>query len=153
MKEKPEVKFLIVGDGSEKDDLLAYTDKLKIGESIIFLGYRRDVLKIYNTLDVMLLTSLTEGLPNTILEALALGVPVVSTNVGGLGELIQNNYNGLLFKAKDVKNIASGVLELLYDKDKCKKFKKFGRDKICKEFSFDSRIQKIEKLYIDLVGK
>lgn len=146
------IRCLIVGEGSEEENLSLLTEKLGIDRNVFFLGQRDDIKRIYKTIDVLVSTSITEGLSNTILEAQAMEIPVVATDVGGNREIIEDNINGFLYKPKDVDNIARGIITLLLDKNKSSQFTKEGRRKICREFSFDERMRKVEKLYFEIMN-
>lgn len=150
-KEK-EVRFLIVGEGPERINLESLANKLKIKDNIILLGHREDIKKIYETINLLVSTSATEGLPNTILEALSMGVPVVATKVGGVGEIIKDGVNGLLFQPGDVVGIAGGIMRILSDSVLASNFTQKGRELICNNFLFDARMKKIERLYLEVMG-
>lgn len=146
------VKFILVGDGPEKDNLKRYANKLGIGDKVIFPGERKDIKNIYDALDVLMLTSLKEGLPNVVLEAMAMEVSVVATKVGGVEELVEDGKNGLLFEPNDVDGIANGVIKILKDKQTAENFKRGSRAKVCNEFSFAARTKKMEDLYLEVMG-
>lgn len=152
LSQNKKVKFLIVGDGPERNNLEGLANKLKIKDSIIFLGQREDIKRIYETIDLLVSISTTEGLPNTILEALSMEVPVMTTEVGGVGEIISNNVNGLLFQPGDVTGIAEGINRLLSDSVLASSFSREGRKLVCEKFSFDERMRKIEKVYSEIMG-
>ena len=114
---RPDVIFVFVGDGPLYDETRETASKLGLFESIIFLGNRSDVEKILPAFDVFLLTSRTEGLPRTLLESLACEVPVVSTDAGGISELVSNGRNGILCPIGDIDALTSGVLRLLENEE------------------------------------
>ena len=111
----PNVRFVIVGDG--KGDELAkakhQAEQFGLKDSIYFTGHRSDLLDVYSSLDIFLMTSITEGLPNTILEAMAMEVPVVSTAVGGVPELIVDGEHGFLCSVGDAEALSRKVIELI----------------------------------------
>ncbi len=147
------VKFLIVGEGPELVTLTALAKKLRIERDTFFLGQRKDIKRIYNTMDLLVSTSITEGLPNTVLEALAIELPVVATDVGGVGEIIKHGENGLLFRPEDIDGIAGGIVRLLLDQRMARGFAKEGRKIVCEKFSFDERMRKVERLYLELLER
>jgi glycosyltransferase involved in cell wall biosynthesis len=145
----PGAHFLIVGEGPERDELERMADRLRLRSRITFLGQRHDILNIYNSLDLFLLTSVREGLPNVILEAMAMEVPVVTTNVGGVGELIRDGVNGRLFQPGDVEAIAGATVTLLRDRSLATRIAAAARQTVCRGFSFDERVRKLEHIYIE----
>ena len=97
----PEVQLFVIGDGPERQRL-----EQAAGEGIVFLGNRRDVPELLRQMDLFVLTSINEGISNTILEAMASGLPVVATRVGGNPELVQDGVNGRLFEVGDWRQLA-----------------------------------------------
>lgn len=153
IKEVPQARFLIVGEGPEKENLIQYAKALGIESSVIFAGHREDVLDIYQTIDLLAITSQTEGLCNSILEAQSMAKPVIATNVGGNSEIIQDKLNGLLFPYQDVEGIAQGMIDLLKNRELSKQMGEAGRRVICEKFSFDMRLNKVEEIYMELMEK
>ncbi|RQW01383.1 glycosyltransferase, partial [candidate division KSB1 bacterium] len=90
IRERSDTYFLLIGDGPDKEEAEKTVQQMGLAEKIRFLGFRKDALNIYAALDVFASTSLTEGTPNTVLEALAMEVPVIHTAVGGVPEMIQD---------------------------------------------------------------
>lgn len=110
---KKEVKFLIIGQGHLEEDLKDYTKELGIQKDVIFTGFRKDIPEILPELDLFLLSSETEGLPLSIMEAFACKVPVVATAAGGTGEAITNGVTGMISPVKDSQELAANVLKLI----------------------------------------
>lgn len=108
----PALKLLIAGDGPERDTLEAKTRALRLEANITFLGAFDDVQAVYAASDVFALSSLWEGLPNALLEAMASGLPVVVTDVGGISEVVRNGENGLLVPARDARALAEALARL-----------------------------------------
>ena len=151
----PAARFLFIGDGKDgevqgKTQELAA--ELGIADRVNFVGYRENLQEIYAHFDLFLLTSDREGLPNCILEAMAMGIPVVSTKVGGVGELMREGETGFMLPAGDVASLASAVLTLLDDDQLRQRMGRAGRDRVEQEFSFTHRMQKIEDLYDHVVS-
>src|SRR4029077_17516853 len=105
----PASLFLIVGDGELRHGLEAMSRASGIADRTRFLGWRRDLATVYGATDVFLLTSRNEGTPVALIEALAAGVPGVSTDVGGVRDVIEEGVSGLLAPPGDVRALASGV--------------------------------------------
>lgn len=149
----PGARFVLVGEGALEAPLRARAAELGLTDAVHFAGFRRDLPAIYRSLDLHLMTSLTEGLPNTLLEAMAMGVPTVSTDVGGIAEIVRDGYNGLLLPARDVDGLTGGVLGLLEDPARRDALRRAGRETIEREFSFAARMRKIEDYYSRLAGR
>lgn len=110
-RKKPDVKFGIVGDGELEDTVKALARELDVEENVCFLGYQTNPMKMVADSKAMVLTSRWEGIPMCALEAMALGVPVVSTPVGDMGDLIDSGVNGYLCATDE--EIAESLLKIL----------------------------------------
>ncbi|MBW1618954.1 MULTISPECIES: glycosyltransferase family 4 protein [Empedobacter] len=108
-----EIAFVIIGDGVLKDDLKEYSELKGLNDKVYFLGFRDNVDELLPELDVLLITSLTEGLPLSIYEAFASRVPIVSTKAGGISEVVKNNETGFVSEIKDVDDLAKKVILIL----------------------------------------
>lgn len=112
---RPDVRFVAVGQGPLHDELVARRDELGLGGRFRFLGYRADATRLVSGLDVFCLSSHHEGLPLALMEALALGVPVVVTDVGGVGELVTDGVQGSLVPPAHPELLAAALLDLAAD--------------------------------------
>jgi glycosyltransferase involved in cell wall biosynthesis len=148
-------EFIVAGEGPEMEAMKNLALKLDIITHFHFLGHVKseDLYSIYQKLDLLLVTSITEGLPNNILEAFAMYVPVVATRIGGISEIVDDGYNGLLATPGDVSELANLVLKIKNNKELSDSFKNRGRLIIEEKFSFDVRVKKIEELYITISQK
>ena len=113
LKKFPKVHFLIVGGGSLRDELEDFTKELKIEKNVHFLGERKDIEEILPLMDIFVLTSKREGFPITILEAMACGLPVVATSVGGCPELVEEGETGFIVSPKNPVLLSKRVINLL----------------------------------------
>ena len=149
------VKFVIVGDGHA--DLLEKAREevksLGLDGKLFFTGHRNDLYNIYRSFDLFLMTSYTEGLPNTVLESMAMGVPVVSTSVSGVPEIIQNGVSGFLCEIRDVNCLSDGVYRLLTDHALRHQFELNGRKVIEDQFEFSWRVEILEEFYLAYQNK
>lgn len=146
----PNVKFLIVGDGPLHRYMKQYISDKNMQENVIMLGSRKDVAEILPAFDVFLLTSRSEGLPRAMLEALAVRIPVVATDVGGIAELINGLKNGFLCSHGDINCLAKGIQKLLDSEDlRLKLLETVDQD--LKPFSADIMVQQLFQLYTFLV--
>lgn len=109
------IKFLIVGQGPLEKELKDFRDDLGLQEDVIFTGFRKDVPEILPEFDLFMISSETEGLPLSIMEAFACKVPVVATAAGGTGEAIENKITGMISPVKDAAALAKNVLLTLND--------------------------------------
>jgi len=112
-----EARFLIVGDGPLRAELLALRSRLGLEDEVVLLGQRSYVTRIVNSLQVFVMASRTEGLPMVLLEAIALGRPVVATAVGGIPEVARHGYNTLLVPPDDPESLADAILRVLTDQE------------------------------------
>jgi glycosyltransferase involved in cell wall biosynthesis len=150
-KHKPRVKFLIVGDGELRFELENLVRKLGIEENVLFLGFRRDLVKIYADLDLVVLSSLNEGLPVSIIEAMASGKPVIATDVGGVKNLIQNEINGILIPPEDVNSLAKAMVYLLENPGLRTKMGQISKEKAYPFFNYTRLIKDVNVLYGTLI--
>ncbi|CAN5368083.1 N/A [soil metagenome] len=148
----PDVSLMIVGEGHDRPRLEALVKELNITTRVTLPGWRSDVRDVYEACDVLALSSHREGLPNVLLEALALEVPVVSTNVNGIPRLITHNENGLLVNAGDVPALNSSLTELLGNDTKCDAFRRNGRRTVEDRFSFPARMKILADDYDTLLA-
>lgn len=155
LTKNPNIYFMVIGDGQKDlvDTLHKLAETEGIKDSIIFTGHRTDLKNFYTSFDLFLSTSVTEGLPNTILEAMAMEIPIVATAVGGVPELIEHQKSGILSAPKDVDGLSAAVLHLMKDREKCKSFAVSGRANIENNFSFSHRLKIIENYYCKFVNK
>ncbi len=146
----PKVKYVVVGDGEDREKLERLTDELGIGENVLFLGYRSDIRNVMSQMDFLVLSSLWEGLPLTPIEAFSMGKSVVGTAVDGTVEVIAHEKNGLLIPPRDPAAIAEGVLRLLADQPLRQQLEKDAQQTFLEEFSFDTYAQRVEAFYTKL---
>ena len=149
----PNARFVIVGDGERRAELEARARDLGLAERTLFLGWRRDMRKVYADLDVVVLSSLNEGSPVAIIEAMAAGRPVVSTEVGGVGEVVANGRGGLLVPPRDPSALAEAVSTVLADPDAGERMGHEARAAVYPKYSSTRLIGDVERLYLDLARR
>jgi len=147
IKDVPNVKLLIVGDGPLKVSLMRSVKKMKLNDFCFFLGIRKNIPEIISCLDVAVLSSVTEGLPISLIEAMTSGKCVVGTDVGGIPEVIDHGENGLLIPPNDPEKLAEALIYLLNNPDIAKKMGEKGIKIAKEEFSYQIMIKKIERIY------
>lgn len=114
-KSTKKLKFIIVGEGPLEAELKAYSQSLDIESKVIFTGFRGDIPKILPEFDFFLLSSKTEGLPLSVMEAFACRVPVIATAAGGTGEAVFNEKTGMLSPVGDAKALSKNLLKVIQD--------------------------------------
>jgi len=149
----PQVKCLLIGDGPLREELKVKSEELKVKSNIIFLGRRDDIPELLSIMDVFILTSLSEGFPNVVLEAMACGLPVVATNTGGIPEAVIDEKSGVLVKPRDYQAIADTVVRLLENCGITKDMGKRGREIAENKFKFERMLAEYENLYIGFWNK
>jgi len=143
------VKFLFVGDGPCKKNLIEKAVFLKIIDRIVFTGVRRDVYAILSIADIFVLPTIErEGLGISIIEAMSLGKPVVASKVGGILEVVVDGVNGLLVPPQNVKELYKAIITLLKDDKKCIEFGKAGYKEYEKKFKAEKMAEKIKEIYL-----
>lgn len=144
---KIKVNFFIIGDGELRENLENYARQLGIDDAVTFMGWQKDLEKIYQDLDIVALTSLNEGTPLSLIEAMAAGRAVIATDVGGVKDLIGNSERGILVKSGDVNGFAQGIRQLLENPDLRNKISERARDFVKDKFTKERLINDIELLY------
>lgn len=143
----PDVRLLVVGDGRLRAELAAQTQQQNLTDNIIFTGLRQDIPQILAGLDLFVLPSLWEGLPNVVLEAMAAGLPVVATAVGGTPELVSDDETGLLVPAQDAAALAQAIQRLVENPAMARQMGKSGRQRVRADFSIRKMVEQTEQLY------
>jgi glycosyltransferase involved in cell wall biosynthesis len=146
-----EAMFLIVGDGELRAELEAYVAELGLAERVIFTGWRRDLPRIYADLDVVALSSLNEGTPVSLIEAMAAAKPVVATRVGGVADVILDKESGYLVQSKNAEGLARGILDLLWAPEKAREMGLAGRAAVHPKYAGETLLANMEKLYLELL--
>jgi glycosyltransferase involved in cell wall biosynthesis len=148
-----DLEVVIAGEGDARPQLEALAAELGLGERVRMLGYRADPRGLYEALDLFVLSSLREGLPNVVLEAMAMEVPVLATRVAGVPRLIHDGANGLLAEPDSVDALAGGMARLLGDADARTRLASAGRRTVVERYSFTARMQKVRAVYDRLLGR
>jgi glycosyltransferase involved in cell wall biosynthesis len=141
------VEAVVAGDGRDRTRLQSVISELGCDERIRLLGHCADPRSLYEAMDVFVLSSEREGLPNALLEAMAMEVPVVATRVGGIPQLIRHAQDGFLVEPGDVVELTDTLEQILRDADLRNRFAKAGRERVERDFSFEVRMQKIHAVY------
>lgn len=140
-------QLCIVGDGPARNSLEQFSQQAGLKpERICFLGERKDVAELMAKSHVFVMSSIAEGVPMTILEAMACGLPIISTAVGGIPELISTS-EGILVEQQDTAGFASAMLSYLQYPNKQKEHGNIARTKVCQKFSEQTMVQKYAAWY------
>lgn len=139
-------KVIIAGEGSEKQKLIRLAKKLKVKDKIIPLGYVRNISKIYPLFDVLVVPSIRESFGINVIEAGASRIPTICSNIGGLNELITNESNGLLFKAKNSNDLAKKINKLFQNKKNLPLMKKYSKKNI-EKYSLKNYLINLKEIY------
>lgn len=140
-------RLVIVGDGQLRGQLEGYCRKLGILNNVLFLGFRQNIPQLLSIFDIFVLSSLTEGISLTLLEAMAAKKPIVATHVGGNPEVVVDGLTGLLVPPKDPDKMANAMLKILQNPDLAKRMGAAGRKRVEEKFSLDRMVREYEKLY------
>jgi glycosyltransferase involved in cell wall biosynthesis len=147
----PTSEFLIVGDGERRQALEALATELGLGASARFLGWRRDLERVYADAWVVALTSRNEGSPVSLIEAMAAARPVVATRVGGVPDLVEHGVTGCLVPPDDPETLAAALLALLRDPDQRRVLGKAARERVLPAFGADRLVADMDRLYEELL--
>jgi len=149
----PGAQGLIVGDGQEEGRLRAKVAAMELDGAIGFAGYRRDMDRIYAAIDLLVLPSLSEGLPNVVLEAMAHGRPVIATRVGGVPEVVEDGVSGFLVAPADAHALAQATVTLLHDPVRRASMGAAARERVERGFSVRGRAARILSVYSDVLQR
>jgi polysaccharide deacetylase family protein (PEP-CTERM system associated) len=152
LKTRPDVTFVMVGNGPLFKETLELVADLGLEDRFLFTGERKDIHLLLPAFDVFLITSRTEGLPRTLLESLASRVPVVSTDVGGVGELLKEGRNGILCPEGDIVGLTEGVLRILREPDLPSRLLE-RVDEDLEPFSAQRMVEDLYRLYSDVANR
>ena len=146
-------RFLLVGDGPKRRELEEITSDAGLSSRVVFAGLQEDVRPYYAAFDVFLTSSQFEGLPLALLEAMAAGLPVVATKVGGIPEVIQEGDQGLLVPFDEPASLAAAVARLLADPPLRERLGRSARERVRREFSVERMASEIETIYGRIAGR
>lgn len=151
--ESRSLRLLIVGDGSVAGELKAHAERIGISDRTLFLGYRRDIPKLLAAMDVFVLSSIREGLPISLIEAMAARRPVVSSDIGSVKDLVQDGQNGILVSPRDAAAFGKVLQRLVETAELRERLGEAGRRTVEASFSLPVMIRTYEGLYQAALGK
>ena len=150
-EENSEARFLLVGDGILRSKIEKLIESLKIEDKILLLGWRRDISEIMRCINILVLTSLWEGLPRVFPQAMAAGRPVIATGVDGAPEAIQNGVNGFLLPPGDIDGMAEKIIYLIRHPKEASEMGEKGK-RLDEEFDIWKMLEQQEELYAHLLN-
>lgn len=153
VREGLDLDLVILGDGDQAGSLQCLIQELGQANRIRLLGYQSDLIEWYQAMDVFALSSLREGLPNVLLEAMAMETPVVATRIAGIPKLMEQETNGLLVEPGNVEELTAALKRLVLDADLRSRVGQAGRETIETRYSFAQRMDRLRQLYDRLLGR
>jgi len=148
--QKKDAYFILVGDGILRERVEKRVDELGVGERFRLLGWRRDIPEILAATDIFCLTSLWEGLPRVLPQAMAAGLPIVATGVDGTPEAVVHGVNGFVTKPRDIREMAERISYLLDHPKKAKGMGRYGKENVG-EFDIRHMVREQEDLYLTIL--
>jgi glycosyltransferase involved in cell wall biosynthesis len=152
VREIPHAQLAIAGDGPLRQELEAFTRKLNLTQRVTFIGALPDTPKFLSELDVFVLSSLSEGMPISLLEAMAAGLPIVSTRAGGVDEVAIEGKNAFISEPADVDGLARAMIKMASRSDLAE-MGALGREKVKTGFRIENSWAEYHKLFLSLGAK
>jgi len=149
LERRPDARFVAVGQGPLEAEIRALHARLGLGDRFLLLGHRADAVRVMAACDVFVLASHWEGLGVAVMEALALGLPVVATAVGGVPEVVEDGREGFLLPPRRPSELAAAILTLLNDAEACQRMAAAAAQRGA-ELSIDTAVQRTEAMYHEL---
>ncbi|HTN74927.1 MAG TPA: glycosyltransferase, partial [Pirellulaceae bacterium] len=146
-----DLQLVILGDGPQRGELERTIVERQLDRHVRLLGHRNDVSQWLEAMDLFVLSSLREGLPNVLLEAMALETPVVATEVGGVARLVRHNTNGLLVPPASPAALATAIANMLDDEPLSRRLTAAARATIAERFDFSQRMRAMRDIYDELL--
>jgi glycosyltransferase involved in cell wall biosynthesis len=143
--------FLFCGEGPCRARLEKQAQAYNLGERIRFVGFRRDLQDIFQAMDMLILPSHSEGLPNVVLEAFSFGKAVVTTSVGGVPELVEDGRNGILVPPGNPKSLAEAIIRCAENRMMRETFGKAARNTARSRFNFEDQAKKLKSIYSEIL--
>ena len=143
----PKARLLIAGEGAEEENLQRQAEELGISDHVKFLGFVPDVRSVLSAADLLVMPSLSEGLGVAALEAMAMGKPVVASNVGGLPESVLDRETGMIVPAGNAGALAGALAELLRDSERAREMGEAGRERALRLYDRPRVVERIVDLY------
>jgi glycosyltransferase involved in cell wall biosynthesis len=147
------LRLTIVGDGEERAVLERRVAELGLADAVQFVGWRRDLAAVYSSMDLFALTSLNEGTPVSLIEAMAAGVPVVATAVGGVPDVVTDGTTGVLVPPRQPAALAAAIVDAVTRPSRSAHMAAFAREHVRKRFDTARLVQDTEALYLEVLAR
>jgi glycosyltransferase involved in cell wall biosynthesis len=144
-------RFVLVGEGELEDELKLKSKRLKLENKIFFTGFRNDIKDILASVDIFVMPSLLEGLPVVLLEAMAMGKPIIATDIDGINEVLENGKTGLLIPPKAPEALSEAIVNMLSHRDQAHQMGINARRVVEERFGVNIMVEKVEEVYEELL--
>jgi glycosyltransferase involved in cell wall biosynthesis len=148
----PNAKFLVIGNGPQYNRLIKKAKKMNLDGNVIFTGYRTDIADVFSILDIKVLTSLWEGLPRVLVQAAAVAKPIVTFNVDGAWEIVEEGKNGFIVPMKDTEAMTNKLKLLIENKKLRKKMGEYSQKKVSEAWTISNMVLETDKLYKSMIN-
>jgi glycosyltransferase involved in cell wall biosynthesis len=152
MEKHKNVYGLLIGDGPLKEQIVSKRKELKLADRVFMPGLQTDVKPWLSATDIYMMSSLFEGLPIALLEAMSMECAVITTDAGGIKEVIRTGHDGLMVGVDDWKNLSASLMTLVEDASALHRFSKAGRIRVLEEFSLVEMVKGLEALYRNVIS-
>ncbi|HXW13692.1 MAG TPA: glycosyltransferase family 4 protein [Terriglobia bacterium] len=149
----PGLSLLIVGEGPDRGKIEELVSHHGLTGHVMMTGRQTDMPKIYNSFDIFVLPSLNEGLPMTLLEAMAAGKAIIATRVGAVPQVVTDGVTGLLVEPGDVTSLKGAISQLLYDPDRCRQLGRNAQAHVMEHYSAAAMAQKYHEMYAQVLAR
>jgi len=146
------LKVVIVGEGPDRQAIEEMVKEYGLQSNVVLAGQHSDMPAVYAAMDIFVLPSLNEGLPMTILEAMAASRPVVATRVGAIPKVITDGVNGLLVNPRDTEGLRNAITSLLSDPERCRQMGEKAHDWVSRNYTSEAMALKYRQLYDEILG-
>jgi len=152
MRDNDSIKLIIAGSGPKEDELKQFSEARHLTDRIIFTGVMHDVVSVYSAINIFVLSSLTEGVPLTVLEAMASRLPVIATRVGGIPDMIENDKTGLLIDSHDTDDLRIKTENLINNQDKRNRLGESAFNFVKANYSLENMCDAYRKVYEEVLN-
>jgi glycosyltransferase involved in cell wall biosynthesis len=147
------VRLFVIGEGPEKGNLMRIVNEYRISDNVIFPGYMNNACNVLKHFDIFVMSSITEGMPITLLEAMRAGMPIVATAVGGIPEALEGGKCGIMVPPGNDHDLAKSIVEL-YDNNKLREeLSRNAMIRFQEEFTVERMEEKYRTIYMDVINK